>query len=347
LNSHPQNEFAAPARRRLTVVEFVGGRFVGGLLVMLFVHCCPMLGAQSGNGGSSGSLSQPQVNTDARSPDYRGPGMHPDTAEIVTKVHVVLDDGGPPVGKLELDKSSCASAWINSRGVATLISPRSSDGCGAYVSSVGFRTLRLETSAARSRYTAVMRRIGNGERGSASEPNSVTALRIPPPAHKAYAEGEMAMGLGRWTDAVDWFNKALADYPAYALAWDELGTAFNELRRTEDAKKAFQKALAADPSLARPCIHLAGMALNEERYDEAAGYADCAVHSPQGASLLAWYYDAVANLRLRRFARAESSARQAIRMDGQHVMPNVEYILGAALDGQRDVNGAIEPGARR
>jgi tetratricopeptide (TPR) repeat protein len=58
--------------------------------------------------------------------------------------------------------------------------------------------------------------------------------------------------------------------------------------------------------------------------------------------LLAWHYDAAANLRLGRFARAESSARQAIRIDDQHLLPRAEYVLGAALAERHDLNGAAE-----
>ena len=308
--------------------------FGGGFLSVLFIICsCLTSGAQTSNG----ELAQPQVNTDARPLT-----SVPHARTIVTRVHVVLDDGGPPIGKLEVHGSQCAGGSINSRGVATLFSDLDTDVCSVFVASVGYQALRLGASAAHSHYTAVMRRIGADELGSVSPPISVKMLRIPPSAHKAYAEGEVAMGLGRWPEAVAWFSKAVAEYPAYALAWDEMGTALDELHMTAAAKAEWRKALNADPSLSRPCVHLAAMALREDRNEEAARWSDCAVRSPESASLLAWHYDAVANLRLGRFARAESSARQAIRIDDQHLLPRAQYVLGAALAERHDLNGAAE-----
>ncbi|HTP87485.1 MAG TPA: tetratricopeptide repeat protein [Bryobacteraceae bacterium] len=276
----------------------------------------------------------PNASTDSNTPSVPG--------EVITAFHVVLDDGGPPVRKPDIVSRSCNSYSMKANGVATLVAPSWVGHCSATISLPGFQSVRVETTLVHRPITLVLRRIGAEPSTMAAGPVSVAMLRMPPSAHKAYAEGEAAMGLGRLAEAAAFFRKTVSEYPTHALAWDELGLALDKLNLRDEAAAAWRKALEADPSLTRACMHLAVVAIRDARYTDAARYTECAVRSPEAATAAAWYLDAAASFSLDRFPRAESSARQAIRLDQTQQFPRAEFILGMALAQLNDTADAIE-----
>ena len=52
---------------------------------------------------------------------------------------------------------------------------------------------------------------------------------------------------GLWREAVTRWQQAVELDPAYAAAWNNLGTGLEQLGRFDEARKAYEKALELDP----------------------------------------------------------------------------------------------------
>jgi tetratricopeptide (TPR) repeat protein len=56
----------------------------------------------------------------------------------------------------------------------------------------------------------------------------------------------------------------------------------------------------------------------------------------------AWFYNSVANFFLQNFPAAANSAEQGIKVDEQHKIPKLEYVLGMALINMKNLQAASE-----
>jgi Flp pilus assembly protein TadD len=52
---------------------------------------------------------------------------------------------------------------------------------------------------------------------------------------------------GLWKEALFWWEKAAEIDPTYAAAWNNLGIGYEHEGRFDDARKAYEKAVALDP----------------------------------------------------------------------------------------------------
>ena len=52
---------------------------------------------------------------------------------------------------------------------------------------------------------------------------------------------------GLWRDAAMRFEAATVTDPSYAAAWNNLGIAYEQLGRFDDARRAYEKAMELDP----------------------------------------------------------------------------------------------------
>jgi Flp pilus assembly protein TadD len=87
-------------------------------------------------------------------------------------------------------------------------------------------------------------------------------LKIPADAQKAFHKGMEAWEHSDYQKAADYFQKAVALYPAYDTAYNNLGVMFYQTNQIEKAREAFEKSVSlndknadADRNLARILIH--------------------------------------------------------------------------------------------
>jgi len=111
---------------------------------------------------------------------------------------------------------------------------------------------------------------------------TVHSLLHPPPAaaHKEFLRAAKAAIKGAGEEAIRHLRKALAIFPAYVEAHNDLGVRYMQQGAYEQAADELQEAVKLDPGAVRPIANLA----------------------------LAW-------IALRRYADAESAARRAIAAD--------------------------------
>ena len=209
------------------------------------------------------------------------------------------------------------------------------DACSVTIRLKGYQTTQVTL---RNDAVVVLKRIGDNE-GSVV---SMTALKAPEEAKKAYGKGVVAMTNEKWAAAQKQFERAVAIYPEYAGAWSDLGEVLHKQSQAEQARAAWQHALDADPKYIKPYLQLTRLDLEEKRIEDAAALAERALAMNPVEFPAIYFYHAAATYALKRFEAAEKSARRTIDLDSHHEFPRAELLLGSVLAAKGDRAGAVE-----
>lgn len=185
--------------------------------------------------------------------------------------------------------------------------------------------------------TIVLHRLGNVEGLTIS----ATSAFAPKAAKKAYDHGREAERKGKLDQAQKDFDKAVEVYPKYAAAWYELGRIYAQHSKVEEARKAYNQAVAADPKYVNPHEGLYRLAAAEGKWQEVADTTDEVLRLNPFDFPQAYFFNAIANVNLKRPDVAEKSAREAIKLDPEHRNPRTAYVLGLALAGKGDFTAAV------
>jgi tetratricopeptide (TPR) repeat protein len=179
-----------------------------------------------------------------------------------------------------------------------------------------------------------VRRVGEVDIEMAKKGTNATVsaadLHIPSAARKEFEKAISQMTKKKWNNAVAGFNRALAIYPSYAAAYNNLGVVYAKLGNRDAERDALQKAVALDDHLAPAYMNLGIMAIADRNFPAAEGFLNKATASdpenPQTLVLLA-------NTELldRHYDEAISNCHKV------HAMPHgsqtlVHYIAARALE---------------
>jgi len=116
----------------------------------------------------------------------------------------------------------------------------------------------------------------------------------------------------KWAEAEKHFKEAIDIYPAYALAWSELGTALEQQDRLTEASGALAKASAADPKYIKPIVQLAKIAGKQSQWEDELHAANRALALHPVDFPGAYFYHAEASYHLDRWKeRSAAAARQS------------------------------------
>jgi len=160
---------------------------------------------------------------------------------------------------------------------------------------------------------------------------SATTLAAPPNAKKAYEKGKLAMHDQKLELAAGEFTKAVAAYPKFAAAWFELGVLRQSKNDLAGAAQAWKQALASDAKYVRPYEGLTALAERQQNWADAEKYSHDWLQLDPEDFPAAYLYHAVASARLDKVEQAEHSAREGIRIDKDHKLARLSYVLGLIL----------------
>ncbi|HKW57821.1 MAG TPA: tetratricopeptide repeat protein [Candidatus Acidoferrum sp.] len=178
------------------------------------------------------------------------------------------------------------------------------------------------------------------QRASKSKGSTVSATpyKAPTDARKAYEKGVEAENNGNLANARQYFEKAVQLYPAYAVAWFQLGTVFRGQSHRDEARTAYTKAMTLDPGFMPACLGLASLAAEAENWPEVLkltgsilqtdpfkNVADYVVELDGFGYGDAYFYNSVANYRL---DRIEDAQRSALKVEHRlNRFPQVHLLL--------------------
>jgi tetratricopeptide (TPR) repeat protein len=171
---------------------------------------------------------------------------------------------------------------------------------------------------------------------------SAVSLAAPRGARKAFEKGLDLLKKDKTDEAEKEYRKAIALYPHYADAWNELGRIQMERGQNDDARQSFDAAIQADPKYVNPYLQLSLIAVRERNWREVADLTDKAIRLDPFDYPRAYLFNGVAHWNLQHVDAAEKSIRQADKLDGQHTLPDVSHMMGMILMQRHDFSGAAE-----
>lgn len=171
---------------------------------------------------------------------------------------------------------------------------------------------------------------------------SMTSAMAPKDAKKSYDKARDQMKKKKFDDAQKELEKAVGLYPKYAVAWYELGMIHQQANRKEDARKAYEESLKADSKYINPYLQMAVLSAAENNWKEVDEATDRVIQLNPVNFPQAYFFNSVANYNLQNYEESEKSAREAVKLDGQHRWPKAQHLLGILLAGKGENQAAIE-----
>jgi tetratricopeptide (TPR) repeat protein len=177
-----------------------------------------------------------------------------------------------------------------------------------------------------------------GESTPGSPTISVSEMNIPKKASAEMKKGLDAYSKGEMENAGAHFERAAADYPRYARAYDMLGAiAIKELDRSK-ARELFEKSIQIDGNFYPAYVDLARMDVQDQRYTESESLLEKAI------ALNPLVPDAVALLATTEFANGEYDKALA-DVERTHALPNHEQFAEVHIMAGKVLRMQNQPGA--
>jgi tetratricopeptide (TPR) repeat protein len=117
-----------------------------------------------------------------------------------------------------------------------------------------------------------IKRVGDPNQKAAIGPSSLVAavdLNIPEGARKEFDKASHFVARGNWQKAIERLNKAIAIYPQYAEAYNNLGVAYGHLGDRVRNVEALQKAIGLNDHFAAAYLNLARVAIVDRDFSQA------------------------------------------------------------------------------
>ena len=163
------------------------------------------------------------------------------------------------------------------------------------------------------------------------------AVIVPEPAQKEFKLGLKEMDKKEWEEAKDHFQKAIAAFPKYAEAFNNLALAEIQLKDGKDAVESYRSAIQIDPTLQQANLYLGQFYYENKKYKEAEPYLlRSAADQPKSAQALT----ALANVQLQNGETdlALANARKVSSLPDHKQFAISHLIVAQALTGKAPDN---------
>jgi tetratricopeptide (TPR) repeat protein len=215
--------------------------------------------------------------------------------------------------------------------------------CEIYSDSPGYQSERLHVFGAPTKGIVQVGTIILHPLAHATEPTiSVTSLSAPENAKKALQKGQDQEKKGKFAAACDYFKRAIAAYPRYALAWLELGRAQAKQNDFMGAQQSFQQAVTQDSGFLAGYVELARVAASQKNWIELREASAHLIHAAPDTSAEFWFLNSAANFNLGDMKQAETSIERALRLDSKHQVAQLEFLYGLILAKKQEYKSAVD-----
>jgi tetratricopeptide (TPR) repeat protein len=115
----------------------------------------------------------------------------------------------------------------------------------------------------------VVRRDSTADSGNPGAPIAAIRLNIPDNAHKTFDKATQALHKEKWEESRGLFQKAIAEYADYDMAYNGLGIVELQLKNNDAAQQAFLKAIQLNSKYAEAQRNLARLFIQQRNNDDA------------------------------------------------------------------------------
>jgi tetratricopeptide (TPR) repeat protein len=199
---------------------------------------------------------------------------------------------------------------------------------------------RIDASTASSDFEVNVNRAGNSaSRGNASGSSvSVANLRVPSKAKKEFDKGNGLLQHQDFARAIEKLNQAVADYPAYANAYNTLGVIYGRLGDHLHEREALQRAVTIDDHFAAAFTNIGRMEITAKNFPNAeAALSKSSDLDPTDAMTLVLL--SFSQFMDRHLDEAIASAKRAHSLNGVHAYAH--QIAARAYEQKRNASDAI------
>ncbi len=215
------------------------------------------------------------------------PPKTPQQGPTTLQVHVVFEDSHRAAERLQVDLTNgggipIAQGLTDGTGETMLQAP----GGGSYVLKVSGTSIQKELTQSvevnpcgealctQSVYVPVKAKAEaqatqSTAKGENAAVTSAAELRAPQSARKAFDQGMTAWQKKDYQQAAEMFEKAVADYPEYDSAYNNLGVMYAHLGQDDKAIAAFRRSVELNDKNADADRNLARMLMRQKNYSEA------------------------------------------------------------------------------
>jgi tetratricopeptide (TPR) repeat protein len=168
---------------------------------------------------------------------------------------------------------------------------------------------------------------------------AVQDMNIPKPAAKEFNKASDLIAREQWKKAIDLLNRALAIYPQYVEAYNNLGVVYARVGDRTSERAALQKALSINDHFAPAWVNLARMAIVERDFPTAETLLDkaTALDPTDSQTLLI-----LANVELMNLHYDQAIAHcQKAHSLGQNSHSLVHFIAARAYEHENRISDAI------
>jgi tetratricopeptide (TPR) repeat protein len=175
------------------------------------------------------------------------------------------------------------------------------------------------------------------EKGKTGQPKAgaVSAAEldsnVPPKARKEFDKASEASKNGKAEEAITHLRNAIAIYPQYLMAHNDLGAQLLELNRLDDAEKELRSALDIDPAAFNPTLNLGIVLIKKHEIQSAIAVLEKAT-SMQSQSPAARFFYGMALSGASESERAEKEFIAAYTLGGDQYAEALFYLGRIYLD---------------
>jgi VWFA-related protein len=170
----------------------------------------------------------------------------------------------------------------------------------------------------------------------------VQAQTPPKAARDAFEKAAKAAQNKKTDEALRNYQKAVALDPDYAEAWCELGKLQVVQNQLDAARSSLAAAIKANADYVEPYKSLVVLENKAKNWKELVNVTDRLLKLDPAGNWQAYFFNAVGNFNIQNFEAAEKSAREVERLDTQHRFPTTWQLLGGVLARRGDFAGAAE-----
>ncbi|HLK54897.1 MAG TPA: tetratricopeptide repeat protein, partial [Candidatus Angelobacter sp.] len=164
---------------------------------------------------------------------------------------------------------------------------------------------------------------------------------VPGKATREYQKACSEVHHKKYDKAEEHLQKAIDSYSSYTAAWVLLGQIQEVAQKTDQAGESCNRARRIDSNYAPAYLCLAHLAAAESKWKEVADITDHLFRlHPLNASN-AYYYNALANLRLNNLSLAETSALRGVEDTKKSHQPELHLLLAQIYEKKGDRNAEV------
>ena len=139
---------------------------------------------------------------------------------------------------------------------------------------------------------------------------------VPPAAKKQYERGLKLVSKGKYQEAASHFQEALALYPDYLAARNDLGAQYLKLKRLDEAQQHFEIVLGNDPKNFNAKFNMGLVQIERQNYTEALSLLNQAI-AIDSSRPVARLWIGIAKLEMGDIEAAEAELTRALIIGGE------------------------------